>query len=87
VRLIVADNGIGIPAANLARIFEHGFTTRAGGGGHGFGLHSAATTATEMKGTLIVHSDGTNRGATFTLELPAAPDGAIPMNAYCVVPR
>jgi PAS domain S-box-containing protein len=72
VHLIVRDNGVGIPKENLTRIFQHGFTTRAGG--HGFGLHSAANAAREMKGTLIVHSDGKGLGATFTLELPVAPD-------------
>lgn len=71
VRLIVHDNGVGIPPENLTRIFGHGFTTRANG--HGFGLHSAANAAREMKGSLTVHSDGPGRGATFTLEVPAAP--------------
>jgi PAS domain S-box-containing protein len=71
VRLIVADNGVGIPAENLTRIFGHGFTTRVGG--HGFGLHSSANAAREMKGSLTVHSDGLGTGAAFTLELPAAP--------------
>ena len=69
VRLIVQDNGVGIAPENLTRIFAHGFTTRAHG--HGFGLHSAANAAVEMKGSLRVHSDGSGRGATFTLELPA----------------
>ncbi len=71
VRLIVEDNGVGISPENLARIFTHGFTTRRDG--HGFGLHSSMTVAREMKGTLTVQSDGVGRGATFTLELPAAP--------------
>jgi PAS domain S-box-containing protein len=71
VQLSVQDNGVGIPAENLARIFGHGFTTRANG--HGFGLHSAANAAREMKGSLTVHSEGPGQGATFTLELPAAP--------------
>jgi signal transduction histidine kinase len=71
VRLIVTDNGVGIPAENLTRIFNHGFTTRATG--HSFGLHSSANAAKEMKGALSVHSDGPGTGAAFTLELPAAP--------------
>jgi signal transduction histidine kinase len=66
--LTVRDNGVGIPAENLARIFEHGFTTRKGG--HGFGLHSSANDAREMGGSLTAQSDGPGRGATFTLELP-----------------
>ncbi|MEO5959658.1 MAG: HAMP domain-containing sensor histidine kinase, partial [Opitutaceae bacterium] len=76
VQLVVQDNGVGIDPQNLTRIFQHGFTTRAHG--HGFGLHSAANAAKEMKGRLTVHSEGRGRGATFTLELPAAPP-AVPV--------
>jgi signal transduction histidine kinase len=68
VQISVRDNGIGISAENLTRIFEHGFTTREGG--HGFGLHSSALAASEMGGSLRVFSDGTGCGATFTIELP-----------------
>jgi signal transduction histidine kinase len=71
VLLSVQDNGVGIPAENLTRIFGHGFTTRKTG--HGFGLHSSANAAKEMQGSLTVHSDGPGQGATFTLDLPAAP--------------
>jgi PAS domain S-box-containing protein len=68
VQIAVIDNGVGIPAENLTRIFEHGFTTRKKG--HGFGLHSGALTAREMGGALTVRSDGRGHGATFILELP-----------------
>ena len=67
IKISVVDNGIGIPAENLTRIFGHGFTTRKEG--HGFGLHSGALAAKEMGGTLAALSDGTGLGATFTLEL------------------
>jgi PAS domain S-box-containing protein len=70
VRFIVRDNGVGIPPENLTRIFMHGFTTRSGG--HGFGLHSSALAAKEMKGSLTATSDGLGKGATFVLELPCA---------------
>jgi len=70
VRVVVADNGVGIPAENLDRIFSHGFTTRANG--HGFGLHSGALAAQSLGGSLAVASLGVNRGATFTLQLPIA---------------
>lgn len=69
IRLSVKDNGIGIPAKNLGKIFNHGFTTKATG--HGFGLHCSANAAREMKGELSVHSDGSGKGATFMLDLPA----------------
>jgi len=68
IHIAVIDNGIGIPPENRTRIFNHGFTTRKDG--HGFGLHSGALAATELGGTLTVHSDGLGKGATFTLELP-----------------
>jgi len=68
VRIAVADNGVGIPAENLTRIFNHGFTTRTNG--NGFGLHSGALAARELGGSLTVCSDGPGQGATFTLELP-----------------
>jgi signal transduction histidine kinase len=71
VAIAVADNGVGIPAENMSRIFSHGFTTRPGG--HGFGLHSAALAAQELKGSLRVASDGPGCGATFWLELPITP--------------
>jgi PAS domain S-box-containing protein len=68
LRVCVSDEGEGISADNLTRIFAHGFTTRKAG--HGFGLHSCALAARQMGGTLTAHSDGPGRGATFTLELP-----------------
>jgi signal transduction histidine kinase len=68
LHLGVTDNGVGIASENLVRIFSHGFTTKRNG--HGFGLHSGFLAAKEMGGTLHVHSDGVNKGATFTLELP-----------------
>ena len=71
VRVEIADNGVGIAAENLTRIFSHGFTTRKHG--HGFGLHSSALAAREMGGTLTVRSEGVGQGATFILELPLSP--------------
>jgi len=68
LRIAVIDNGIGIPAENLTRIFNYGFTTRKDG--HGFGLHSGALAAKEMGGELRVSSDGPGQGATSLLELP-----------------
>ena len=68
IEVAVIDTGIGIPAENLERIFNHGFTTRSEG--HGFGLHSSALAAREIGGSLYASSAGVGRGATFTLTLP-----------------
>jgi signal transduction histidine kinase len=69
LQITVEDNGEGIAAENLTRIFAHGFTTKKDG--HGFGLHSCVLAAREMGGTLTAHSDGPANGARFTLQLPA----------------
>jgi len=68
VCISIADNGVGIAPDNMTRIFSHGFTTRKTG--HGFGLHSGALAAKDLGGALKVHSEGSGKGAEFTLELP-----------------
>ena len=74
VRICVIDNGVGIPAENMHRLFTHGFTTRVDG--HGFGLHSGALAAQELGGSLRVTSDGPGHGAMFILELPCTREEA-----------
>jgi PAS domain S-box-containing protein len=71
VWISVIDNGVGIAPEVMERLFTHGFTTRKSG--HGFGLHGAALAASELGGTLTVHSEGVGRGATFRLCLPLPP--------------
>jgi signal transduction histidine kinase len=78
LRITVQDQGEGIAAENLTRIFAHGFTTRKSG--HGFGLHSSALAAMEMGGRLNVHSEGPGRGAVFTLDLPVAAGAPVPVD-------
>lgn len=68
VKIVITDNGVGIPPENLMKIFNHGFTTKKSG--HGFGLHSGSNAAKEMGGSLSANSAGTGHGAEFTLELP-----------------
>ncbi|HEX5751083.1 MAG TPA: ATP-binding protein [Archangium sp.] len=74
LRIDVTDNGVGISAENLARLFTQGFTTKKTG--HGFGLHISALAAEEMKGKLSCTSPGLGQGATFTLELPVKGENA-----------
>jgi PAS domain S-box-containing protein len=76
VRIVMVDNGIGIPMENLTRIFSHGFTTKKQG--HGFGLHGAALAARAMGGSLTAQSDGPRHGAVFTLEFPCPARKAAP---------
>lgn len=71
VRFSIADNGVGIAAEHLPRVFQQGFTTRKTG--HGFGLHSCAVMAQQMGGMLTATSAGHMMGAAFMLELPLKP--------------
>ena len=64
----VEDNGTGIHADHLDKLFQHGFSTKPNG--HGFGLHTSAIAARTMNGTLEAHSDGPGRGARARLTLP-----------------
>jgi two-component system, sensor histidine kinase len=65
----ITDDGVGISADHLPRVFESGFTTKPSGQG-GFGLHSSALSVEVMAGSLRAHSDGPGRGARFVLHLP-----------------
>lgn len=66
----VKDHGVGIPAAELPRLFDR-FHRAAGttNGGHGLGLYIAASLARLHGGCLSARSD-LGQGATFTLSLP-----------------
>lgn len=64
----VSDNGCGIAAEHLPRLFSQGFTTRVDG--HGFGLHSAALAAKAIGGSIQVDSEGAGKGSCFTVTIP-----------------
>ncbi len=68
VFISITDSGCGIPVANLGKIFNHGFTTKATG--HGFGLHSCANALKEMGGTIWAQNRKDGTGAVFTIRLP-----------------
>lgn len=74
VGVMVKDDGVGISAEGLTKVFMHGFTTKSDG--HGFGLHHSANAATEMGGRLWAESDGPGQGTSFFLELPICHDQA-----------
>ena len=77
-RIAVADTGVGMDAATLARATEAFFTTKPAGRGTGLGLSTVRGFAEEVGGALRIESEP-GRGTTVTLWLPAAePDGADP---------
>jgi CheY-like chemotaxis protein len=75
VRVIFQDNGPGIPAENLKKIFNPFFTTKEVGKGTGLGLSLCYGIVSEHGGTITPQSvEG--EGATFVIDLPAAPQAA-----------
>jgi signal transduction histidine kinase len=72
VEVEVADDGPGIPAADLPRVFEPFFTTKGAGQGTGLGL-ALSHAAVEAFGGELRAANGAAGGAVFTLRLAAAP--------------
>jgi two-component system nitrogen regulation sensor histidine kinase NtrY len=67
VEIVIADTGIGIPAEQLARIFEPYFTTKKHG--TGLGLALVRQTIHDHGGSVAVASEP-GRGTAFTVKLP-----------------
>ncbi|QBE66968.1 response regulator [Pseudoduganella lutea] len=74
VRLVVADDGIGMTPELVARVFElftqAERTSDRSQGGLGLGLALARTLVTLHGGTLRAESAGLDQGSAFTVELP-----------------
>ncbi|HEY5101519.1 MAG TPA: CHASE4 domain-containing protein [Steroidobacteraceae bacterium] len=64
------DDGIGIAAANLERVFEKGFSTKSKATNYGIGLHWCANAIGALGGRLWATSDGPGHGASMHLLLP-----------------
>jgi two-component system, NtrC family, sensor histidine kinase HydH len=71
-RIVVADDGVGIPADVAAKIFEPLFTTKTKG--TGLGLAIVANIVKGHRGSIRVESEA-GAGARFIIELPS-PGGA-----------
>ena len=72
LRVLVSDNGPGIPAATRPHIFEPFFTTK-GERGTGVGLWVSQGVIEKHHGTICMKSStGANHGTTFSVFLPYA---------------
>ena len=69
VRLVVRDEGVGIEAERLERVFEDFFTTKETG--TGLGLSIVRRLVSDFEGTIEIDSE-VGAGTTVTVTLPAA---------------
>ena len=67
LRIVVHDNGVGIPPADMDRLFEPFFTTKPEG--TGLGLAITRRIIQEHQGVVTVQSEP-DKGTTFSLFLP-----------------
>lgn len=63
--ILVSDNGCGIPASSLEKIFENGFSTK-NRGNSGIGLYLLKEIVTKGNGTIDINSE-INKGTTFVI--------------------
>ncbi|MHB0970833.1 MAG: sensor histidine kinase [Thermoanaerobaculia bacterium] len=69
IRAVIEDDGMGIPAELLPRLFEPFVTTKEHGKGVGLGLAISRSIVERHRGRIDVASEA-NRGTTFTIILP-----------------
>jgi two-component system, NtrC family, sensor kinase len=73
------DDGVGIPAEHLERVFEKGFTTKSKETNHGIGLHWCANAVSALGGRIWATSDGAGRGASLHMLIPLAARETAPL--------
>ncbi len=69
VRIVISDNGCGMPEENLPKIFEPFFTTKQDNKGTGLGLAITYGLVKKLLGDITVKSK-LHEGTTFTITLP-----------------
>src|SRR2546427_725823 len=72
LHLQLRDDGVGIAAQNLERVFEKGFSTKSPETNHGIGLHWCANAINALGGRIWAASEGPGRGASVHLLVPVA---------------
>ena len=69
IRVIIADDGPGIPETVQKKIFDPFYTTKPNGKGTGLGLSISYTIIEKLGGRIVVEST-LGKGTTFTVSLP-----------------
>jgi PAS domain S-box-containing protein len=72
IQIQIQDNGVGISAANQARLFQQNFTTKPIGKGTGMGLSISHQIITQHHQGRLTCDSEVNQGTTMTITLPIA---------------
>jgi PAS domain S-box-containing protein len=75
VRVSVKDNGLGMPEAVKARVFDPFYTTKPVGVGTGLGLSISNNIIKSFHGEIQIDTE-VGKGTTVSVVLPAGPDGS-----------
>jgi sensor domain CHASE-containing protein/HAMP domain-containing protein len=70
LHLHCSDDGVGIEADNLHRVFDKGFSTKSSETNYGIGLHWCAGAINALGGRIWAASEGPGHGASMHLMLP-----------------
>jgi len=70
LHLVFSDNGVGMGAEHLARVFEPFYTTRRGQGGSGLGLYICYNLVTTRLAGSIQCTSAPNSGCRFDIRFP-----------------
>jgi C4-dicarboxylate-specific signal transduction histidine kinase len=81
LHLVCDDDGVGIAASNLPRLFEKGFSTKSPETNHGIGLHWCANAIGALGGRIWATSDGPGRGASIHLLVPTRRSESVSLSA------
>lgn len=76
LRVRIEDNGSGIEAQHLAKVFEPFYTTKTGKGGTGLGLAISRSIVEQHGGRIRVESGGRDLGCRFVVDLPTSGNGS-----------
>jgi len=69
IRILISDNGIGIPKDKIKHIFEPFYTTKEKGKGTGLGLSISYGIIQKLGGNIAVESE-VGKGTTFIIDIP-----------------
>jgi two-component system NtrC family sensor kinase len=77
IHLVFADNGTGVAPADITRLFDRGYSTKAKADPSGIGLHWCANTIQTMNGRIWIESEGPGKGASAHVRLPIQQESKI----------